>query len=109
MSRGSVLLEEFHDEQRCRLEKLVTTRMDQGHERCPTLRLIDETLLGPRLAFGPTTVELADGFHRLDQWTVYWKDVPLASVPEIVTYAMERPEDFSDFSLPPVPSDQTGP
>ncbi|MCB1170335.1 MAG: hypothetical protein KDK25_08375, partial [Leptospiraceae bacterium] len=52
---------------------------------------------------------LADGFHRLDQWTVYWKDVPLASVPEIVTYAMERPEDFSDFSLPPVPSDQTGP
>ena len=51
---------------------------------------------------------LADGFHRLDDWTVYWKDVPLESVPEIVTYAMNRPEDFSDFSLPPVPSDQTG-
>ena len=43
---------------------------------------------------------LADGFHRLDYWTVYWKNVSADRIPEIIEYASNRPEDFSDFSLP---------
>lgn len=43
---------------------------------------------------------LADGFHRLDYWTVYWKNVPSEKIPELIEYASTRPEDFSDFSLP---------
>ncbi|HBS04672.1 MAG TPA: hypothetical protein DEA96_06900 [Leptospiraceae bacterium] len=43
---------------------------------------------------------LADGFHRLDYWTVYWKNTSSNRIPELIEYASNRPEDFSDFSLP---------
>lgn len=43
---------------------------------------------------------LADGFHRLNQWTVYWKNMPAERIPDIIEYATNRPEDFSDFSFP---------
>ncbi len=43
---------------------------------------------------------LADGFHRMEFWTVYWKNAPAHRIPELIEYASSRAEDFSDFSLP---------
>ncbi|MCB1165609.1 MAG: hypothetical protein KDK33_05630 [Leptospiraceae bacterium] len=43
---------------------------------------------------------LADGFHRTEGWTVYWKGIGPDRIEEVISYCTNRPEDFSDFSLP---------
>jgi len=36
----------------------------------------------------------ADGFHCAGEWTVFWRKIDYSSIPEIVGYALARPEDF---------------
>lgn len=39
--------------------------------------------------------KLCDGLVRTPRWHVFWRGVPTAAVPELVSEALEQPEDFS--------------
>ena len=40
----------------------------------------------------------AGGHHRAGQWTVFWKGVAPAQLPDIIQYALDRPGDFAEPS-----------
>jgi acetylglutamate synthase len=36
----------------------------------------------------------ADGFHDTDDWSIFWRNIDWHSIPEIIDYCIERPQDF---------------
>ena len=40
--------------------------------------------------------KLADGFHRTDKWKIYWKGVDPMRIPDFISFAEERGDDFAE-------------
>lgn len=36
----------------------------------------------------------ADGCHRSGRWTIYWRGIAAAQIPDVIANALDRPEDF---------------